>query len=166
MALMSIYPLLFALMLSVFPGLAQDTKSVEAPNIPTVAFCDLVYNPDNFNGKEVRFRATYLSNTKVAAFADQTCMEKDKRTWVEFDGGSIKASAPPEMFERVEEQILCGKCGGGDGWRETEMVVRGVFHGDDTGHGRFGKYRFMVTVRNVEEMGVTVRHEKKRFDLR
>jgi hypothetical protein len=166
MGFMKMYTLLLALSLSVLPAQAQNNKPIESSDIPTVTFCDLVHNPDLFDGVKVRFRATYLSNSKVAAFVDQNCMAKDKRTWAEFDGISIKASAPPELYEKVEEQIFCGKCGEDNNWRETEMLVTGVFRGDDIGHGRLGKYRFMVTVKNVEEIGVTVKAERTRFDMR
>ena len=166
MSQMRIYPLLLALLLNILPPPAQNNRPAEAADIPTVTLCELVYNPDSFDGKEVRLRATYLSNMKVATFADHNCMAKDKRIWVEFDGISIKASAPPELFERVEEQIFCGECGGDNKWRETEMLVTGIFNGDDIGHGRLGKYRFMMTVKRVEEMGVTEKVEQTRFDLR
>jgi hypothetical protein len=165
MAHMKIYGLLLTLLLCVLPTPAQNNKPVEASNIPTVTFCDLVNNPDIFDGREVRFRATYLANSKVATFVDQSCLAKDKRTWAEFDGLSIKAAAPPEIFERVKEQILCGKCGDDHQWRETEMLVTAIFRGDDFGHGRLGKYRFMVTVTNVEEIGMTEKVERTRFAL-
>jgi hypothetical protein len=161
-----IYALLLVLSLSVLPVPAQNNRPVESSRIPAVTFCDLVDNPDIFDDREVRFRATYVANKKVGAFVDQSCMAKDKRTWAEFDGISIKDSAPPEMYQKVLEQILCGKCGEDDDWRETEMLVTGVFRGSDIGHGRLGKFRFMVTVRNVEEMGVTVKAEPAKYDLR
>ena len=166
MALMKTYILLLALLLNILPALAQNNKPIEASDIPTVTLCDLVYNPDIFDGKEVRLRVIYLSNSKVATFVDQNCMANDERTWVEFDGISIKASAPPELYEKVEEQIFCGKCGGDNKWRETEMLVTGIFHGDGIGYGRLGKYRFMVTVKNVEEIGITEKTEGTRFGLR
>ena len=166
MSLMKVYTLLLALLLNILPAPAQHNKPIEASDIPTVTLCDLVHNSDIFDGKEVRLRATYLANSKVAAFVDLNCLAKDKQTWVEFDGLSIKASAPSELYEKVVEQILCGQCGGDNKWRETEMLVTGIFHGGDMGHGRLGKYRFMVTVKNVEEIGMTEQAEWTRFDLR
>ena len=165
MSHMKIYALLLALFLNILPAAAQNNKSIETTDILNVTLCDLVHNPDIFDGKEVRLRATYLSNSKVAAFVDQNCMAKDKQTWVEFDGISIKASAQSELYEKLEGQILCGKCGGDNKWRETEMLVTGIFHGDDTGHGRLGKYRFMMSVKNVEEIGATEKTERTRFAL-
>ena len=164
MPLMKICVLLLALSLSNLPARAQNNEPVEEPDVPTVTLCTLIHNPDIFDGKEVRLRATYLSNSKVAALVDQNCLTKGKRTWVEFDGISIKASAPPELYAKVEEQIFCGKCGDDNNWRETEMLVTGIFRGDDIGHGRFGKYRFMVTVKKVEEIGITEKRETPRFD--
>ena len=166
MSHMKIYALLLALLLNILPAPAQTNKPNAASDVLNVTLCDLVHNPDIFEGKEVRLRATYLSNSKVASLVDQNCMAKDKQTWVEFDGLSIKASAASELYEKLEEQILCGKCGGDNKWRETEMLVTGIFHGGDMGHGRLGKYRFMVTVKNVEEIGMTEKAEWTRFDLR
>ncbi|HKO41947.1 MAG TPA: hypothetical protein VJU84_01550 [Pyrinomonadaceae bacterium] len=160
---MKIYALLLALLLNILPAQAQTNKPNAASDVLNVTLCDLVHNPDIFDGKEVRLRATYLSNSNVASFVDQNCMAKDKQTWVEFDGISIKASASGELYEKLEEQILCGKCGGDNKWRETEMLVTGIFYGDDTGHGRLGKYRFMFSVKNLEEIGVTQKTERSRF---
>ena len=165
MSHMKIYALLLALFLNILPAPSENNRPIEASDILNVTLCDLVHNPDIFNGKEVRLRATYLANSKVAAFVDQNCMARDKQTWVEFDGLSIKASASSELYEKLEEQILCGKCGSDNKWRETEMLVTGIFDGDDSGHGRLGKYRFMISVKNVEEIGVTEKTERTRFAL-
>ena len=152
---MKLYPLIIVLLLSGLPILAQNNKSPESLNIPTITFCDLIQNPDLYDGKEVRFRAKYLANFEVAAFGDPNCTTKENRTWAEFDGTSIKASSKPEIYQKVEEQILCGRCGGDNYWRETEMLVTGIFHGSDIGYGRLGEYRFMVTVKHVEEISET-----------
>lgn len=163
---MKFYSLIIALLLSSLPVLAQNNKSPESSDISTITFCDLIQNPDLYHGKEVRFRARYVANSEVGAFVDPNCSTKQNRTWAEFDGASIKASAEPEIYQKVEEQILCGKCGANNHWRETEMVVTGIFNGSDIGHGRLGKYRFMVTVRNVEEISETETTETPAFTLR
>ena len=152
---MKIYSLIIVLLLNLLPVLAQNNKSIEALDIPTIAFCHLIQSPDLYHGKEVRFRAKYLANSKVAAFGDPYCSAKETRTWAEFDGASIKASSKLEIYQKVEEQILCGRCGVDKEWRETEILVTGIFDGSDTGHGRLGRYRFMVTVKSVEEIGET-----------
>ena len=152
---MKLYSSIIVLLLSLPPAPAQSHKFIDSPDVPTIAFCHLIQNPDLYDGKEVRFRAKYLANTEVAAFGDPGCTAKENRTWAEFDGTSIKAASSPEIYRKVEEQILCGGCGTDKDWRETEMLVTGIFDGSDTGHGRLGEYRFMVTVKNVEEISET-----------
>jgi hypothetical protein len=159
---MKIYLSIIMLLLSQLQILAQNT-SAESSDIPTITFCDLINNPDLYDGKEVRFQATYLANSEVGAFGNPYCSSKENRTWAEFDSSSIKASSKPEIYQKIEEQILCGKCGAETHWRQTEMLVTGIFNGSDIGHGRFGEYRFMVTVKNVEEIGETEKTKTPAF---
>ena len=162
---MKLYLSIFALLLSLFPSPPQNNKSAELSDIPTITFCDLIQNPDLYDGKELRFRAKYLANSEVGAFGDPYCSSKENRTWAEFDGVSIKANSKPEIYQEVEERILCGKCGAENHWRETEMLVTGIFTGSDIGHGRLGEYRFMVAVKRVEEISETEKTRTPSFDL-
>jgi hypothetical protein len=162
---MKLYSLVIVLLLSWLPSQAQN-RAIESSGIPTITFCDLIQNPDLYDGKEVRFRATYLANSEVAAFGDPNCSSKENRTWAEFDGTSIKSSSGTEIYQKVKEQILCGHCVATNHWRETEMLVTGIFNGSDIGQGRLGEYRFMVTVKNVEEISETEKTKVPRFDLR
>jgi hypothetical protein len=161
---MKLYSSIIVLLLSLFTVLAQNNKSIESSDIPTITFCDLIQNPELYHGKEIRFRAKYLANFEVAAFGDANCTTKENRTWAEFDGISIKATSKPEIYRKLEEQILCGRCGVDKDWRETEMLVTGIFDGSDTGHGRLGKYRFMVTVKSIEEISVTEKTKTPGFE--
>jgi hypothetical protein len=54
MALMKTYTSRLALSLSILPVPTQSDKPIEASNIPTATFCELVHNPDIFNGEEIR----------------------------------------------------------------------------------------------------------------
>lgn len=160
---MKISSLIIVLALGLVPVSAQSNKSSESTDIPTITFCELVQNPAVYDGREVRFRAKYLASFEVAAFGDPNCTTKENRTWAEFDGISIKAAARPEIFQKLEKQILCGKCGEDKEWRETEMLVTAVFNAEDTGHGFLGEYRFMVTVKNIEEISETAKTEMPWF---
>ena len=160
---MKIYSLTIMLALSLVLVPAQSKKSPESTDIPIIAFCELVQNPAVYNGREVRFRARYIASHEVAAFGDPNCTTRENRTWAEFDGISIKAESKPEIFKKLEEQILCGKCGEDKEWRETEMLVTAVFNAEDTGHGFLGEYRFMVTVKNIEEISETAKTEMPWF---
>ena len=152
------YALLF-LLLIIFPAPARNNADAASQDIPTITFCDLISSPELYDGREIRFRVKYLAGSEVAAFGDPNCTTKNKRTWAEFDSTSIKASSKPELYQKVMEQILCGKCGGDNLWRETEMIVTGIFNGEDQGYGHMGEYRFMVSVKSVEEIGVTEKTE-------
>ncbi|MBD0373000.1 MAG: hypothetical protein ICV60_19310 [Pyrinomonadaceae bacterium] len=152
---MKIWLSILVLLLSVLTSFAQNNKSVESSDIPTITFCDLIQNPDLYDGKEVRFRVKYLANSEVGAFGDPNCSSKENRTWAEFDGASIKANSEPEIYQKVVERILCGKCAADDHWRETEMLVTGIFNGSDIGHGRLGEYRFVITIKKIEEIRET-----------
>lgn len=163
---MKLYTLIAVLLLSFLPALAQNNKSNESLDVPTITFCDLIQNPDLYHGKEVRFRARYFANSEVGVFGDANCTTKENGTWAEFDGTSIKASSKSEIYQKVEEQILCGRCGADKDWRETEMLVTGIFDASDTGHGRLGKYRFMVMVRSVEEISDTEKTKTPGFKAR
>jgi hypothetical protein len=151
---MKIYASIIMLLLSLLPAFAQNNRPASS-DIPAITFCDLIQNPELYHGKEVRFRATYLANSRVGVFGDPNCSSRENRTWAEFDGTSIEATSGPEVYRKVKEQILCGGCGADNHWRETEMLVTGIFNGDDTGHGRLGAYRFNLTVKTVEEISET-----------
>ena len=159
---MKLYSSIIVLLLSLVPAFAQTNRAA-ASDIPTITFCDLIQNPDLYHDREVRFRAKYLANAKVAAFGDPNCSSKENRTWAEFDDSSIKASSMPDVYQKVQEQILCGNCDANDHWRETEMLVIGIFNGSDIGHGRLGRYRFAVTVKTVEEISETEKSKTPGF---
>jgi hypothetical protein len=89
---MKIFTLAFFLLTAIIPAAAQETRRGRSIHVPTITFCDLMYNPDLFDGAKVRFRTTYLANSKVATFVDLSCMAKHKQTWAEFDGISINCS--------------------------------------------------------------------------
>lgn len=162
---MKIYSSIIVLLLSLLPAFAQD-KRPASPEIPTITFCDLILNPDIYHDREVRFRARYLANAKVGAFGDPSCSSKENRTWAEFDGLSIEATSSPEVYQKVKEQILCGSCGADDHWRETDMLVTGILNGSDIGHGRLSTYRFVVTVKSVEEISETEKSKTPGFALK
>ena len=160
---MKIYSSIILLLLSLLPAVAQNNRRASS-DIPTITFCDLIQNPDLYNGKEVRIHTKYLAKSEVAAFGDPNCSSKENRTWAEFDGVSIKATSKPEIYQKVKEQILCGSCGADNHWRETEMLVTGIFNGSDIGHGRLGAYRFILTVKTVEEIRETEKTKTPGFD--
>jgi hypothetical protein len=160
---MKLYSSIIVLLLGLLPAFAQNHRPASS-DIPYITFCDLIQNPDLYHEKEVRFRAKYLANSEVGVFGDPNCSSKENRTWAEFDGISIEATSKPEIYQKVKDQILCGSCGADNHWRETEMLVTGIFNGSDIGHGRLGAYRFVVTVKTVEAINETEKSKTPGFD--
>src|SRR6266850_7948844 len=67
---------------------ATNAQGKRASQIPTVRYCDLITNPDTYDGKQIRLRAEYDSGFEHSVFADSRCVkvwEAKKLIWVEFD---------------------------------------------------------------------------------
>lgn len=145
--------------LSSIPDKAQKEERVESQSkILNVAFCDLLRNPDFYDGKDVRFRATFVSSSMhlVSTFYDKACNDKNYLTWAEFDESSVKASSKPDVIRKLEKEVLLPETNFVTS--ETELLVTGVFHKPNkTGYGRDYKYRFMITVNSIERIGDTKR---------
>ena len=127
-----------------------------AAEVQDIAFCDLLNKPDLYDGKEVRFRAKYISTYEVSTLVDSNCPNKQKRVWVEFDDASVKRSTRPNVLRKVEDQIYCCMWAGLSSIRETEMQVTAVFHKPNKqGYGHSNEYCYMVTIKSVQEIGTT-----------
>jgi hypothetical protein len=158
--------MLLAIVLSIFPAIDQKPEFHRPkPETSTINFCDLLRNPDCYDGKEVKIHAKYLSTFEVSAFVDSSCTDMDSRAWVEFDRISISASAKPEILQKIKQQVYCCMWGGDNYLRETKMLVKGIFHKPNKeGYGHDNKYRFMVTVKGIEEIGDTKKIKVPGFD--
>lgn len=123
--------------------------------------------PADYDGKEIRVRATYNVGFEWAYFNDTSCKGRALEStpfryanvvWAEF-GNSVETSSKPEIYEkfRQAEGFCCP-----EGWRtkHTELLVTGKFFkagSDDVGkgYGHEGRYVFQIVVDKVEEVGVT-----------
>jgi hypothetical protein len=149
---------------AIFATPPQKKEAVRATSKrATLNLCDLIREPDAYDGKEVTFRSTYLSTFEHSAFVDGKCTDKDHLTWVAFDDEKIESSTKPEIFDRVKAQIFCCMYAGLDYFRETKVVVTGVFVSSPNrimANGKYGHdsmYRFLVTVKSVHEIKPTKR---------
>lgn len=160
-------PLLAAMILSVAVVSAQSffsSTSQSKADAETVAFCDLLTEPDKYDGKEVRFRAKHVSTFEVSAFIHSDCRDTKKRAWVEFDDSSVNHFTKPEILRKVTEEVYCCLLSGSS-LRETEMLVTAVFHKSrKQGYGHGNDYCFMFTVKGVHEIGPTVIIKVPGFD--
>ena len=65
-----------------------------------VRYCDLVANPDGYDGKQIRLRAEYDSGSEHSVFADDHCVKSwdaQKLVWVEFDSALASNTKAPTM---------------------------------------------------------------------
>ena len=51
----------FILLLALTSFVDANAQSASAPQIPTVAYCELLSKPDDYDGKRIRIRAEYNS---------------------------------------------------------------------------------------------------------
>ena len=138
-----------------------DTRSSEPP---VVGYCDLISNPDAYNGKEIRLRAEYQSGFETSFFFDSKCVKRldpKKIVWVEFDDLEISKNTP-EIVKRFHD-VLYRPETDKDGrmtsrwWTwYVKLQVVGLFQTatDSTGgFGHMGGYAFMLTVSRIENVG-------------
>jgi hypothetical protein len=104
-----------------------------------VAYCDLVTDPDKYDGKEVTVRATYRYGFE---WQEVFCMEcrKIAKTWLEFDGELNRESkARLKKFPRDQGTV--------------NATFTGTFHSSKGPYGD-GGYRFQFDVRAISSVEV------------
>lgn len=140
----------------------KNTLLKSEPKVPTVAFCQLLRDPDSYDGKEVRFRATYRHGFEASEFFDPGCFGDDKFTnWVEFDD-AVKTQMNPETLKKFNEAFCC-RTANESLWTmfETELRVLGTLHKPNgKGYGRDSNpHYFLITVKRVEEVGSSKKND-------
>jgi hypothetical protein len=114
---------------------------------PTVAFCELVSQPELFDKKIVRTEAVFYVNLENQVLYDPSCRSESTSTWAEFgnsyvyDGDDIKKS-----FDR----LLCQTkpCPTG----KVRVTVVGQFNGpSEAGYGHLNGYRFNFEIMRMEK---------------
>ncbi len=94
--------------------------------LPLMTYCELVNNPEQFDGKVVRVQATYLSTWHGGYLYSPACEGKDKHANLDLacnDEDSCKAlrktlsyNLPIDFFERHGEMIFIGRFGSAGGY--------------------------------------------------
>jgi hypothetical protein len=135
-----------------------------ASYIQTVHYCDLIANPDGYDGKQVRLRAEYDSGWEHSVFADDHCVkvwDTKKLVWVDFDSALASNTEPPIMtrFEKATWRPETDRDGRitdrSRSWR-VNLTVVGVFRkATDTeiGFGHRNAFPFMITISKIERVG-------------
>jgi hypothetical protein len=109
-----------------------------------LAFCDLLKNPESYNGKEMTVRATYKYGFEWQQLYCLDCLNSGK-AWIEFEG----------LDERsVNVLKLAPKDAG-----TVNVTVQGTFvSGDHYGHQNMYRYKFVA--HRASNLAVIVRGMK------
>jgi hypothetical protein len=160
--------LMFATLAS-FP--TANAQSTSASKIPTVAYCDLLRNPDDYDGKKIRIRAEYNSGFEHSVFSDTACVkawDTKRLVWVEFDE-PVNANTKPKILKRFKDARFHepindrGEVDVEKWQREqwlnwyVDLTVIGEFRKSkdpDLGFGHTNAYPYTLLVSKIEGVGV------------
>jgi hypothetical protein len=121
----------------------REVKSDSADLIDarTVAYCDILNNPEAFKNKLVRVRALYETDFELSAISAPSCSTSIPTTWVEFE-----KDWEHRTRWRVRHAI------NGQQWCvQMDVVFVGIFKTD--GHyGHMDMYPFLFDVYKVESI--------------
>jgi hypothetical protein len=114
-----------------------------------VKFCDLLRNPENYDGKEVTVRATYRYGFEWQELYCLDCMDKGK-AWLEFgsdlDDSSLKALRRAPKWAGI-----------------VNLTMQGTFKSGGS-FGHLAGYRYELTARNISDVVVVQKGMKNRAE--
>ena len=124
-------------------AIAPAQKSEPKPNasstseIQTVAYCELLSNPEKYDRKIVRTTATYRFGFEWSEFYCLDCWDGKQRTWVEYD-------ALCENSKKIKDNGFRG--------RTVNVQVVGMFFGAARmGYGHMNAYQYKFVVQCIEK---------------
>ena len=92
---------------------------IVSPDLPILAYCELVNNPEKYDGKIVRLSATLYQNMHGIKFLDKNCYSEEKETAVLFN-----AERAEKIVDKIAQEIQAEKF---VYWGEPKMIVVGKF---------------------------------------
>src|SRR5882762_3278488 len=111
----------------------------------TITFCDLVRNPEKFNGKEVTIRATYHYGFEWSQLYCLDCLDKG-RAWLEI---------PNDIDEGSEKALKRTPKDAGI----VNLTVSGTFMSGSI-YGHLNGYKYKVVAKKISNVAVIVKGMK------
>jgi hypothetical protein len=111
----------------------------------TVSFCDLVRNPEKFNGREVTIRATYHYGFEWEQLYCLDCLDKGK-AWLEISDDIDDASQ--KALRRTPK-----------GAGIVNLTVSGIFMSGST-YGHLNGYRYKFVAKKISNVAVIIKGMK------
>ncbi len=92
-------------------------NEIVSPDLPILAYCELINNPEKYSGKIVRIKAQLSGFQHGILFVDRNCTGIDKQTAVTFN-----------LQNKEESEHILNKARGTDNWLiPLDLVVIGRF---------------------------------------
>jgi hypothetical protein len=110
-----------------------------------VSFCDLVQNPEKFNGKEVTVRATYRYGFEWEQLYCLDCLDKGK-AWLEI---------PADIDDASEKAMKQAPKGAGI----VNLTIQGTFMSGGT-YGHLNGYRYQFVAKEISNVAVVLKGMK------
>jgi hypothetical protein len=120
-------------------GSGTNTRQGSSCSPPTVTYCDLVKNPERYDGKEVIVRAAYRYGFEWQEMFCLECREIGK-TWLELDDDITPTSKAALRKAPKNEGTI-------------NAVFSGTFHSSKGPYGD-GGYRFKFVVKTISQVEV------------
>ena len=118
---------------------AAESQKGNISDAQTVAYCEVLKNPEAFKDKMIRVRALYQTDFEQSAIAAPACTGPIPSTWVDFE-----RSWESRTGWRLRHAINSVK------WRvQTDVVFVGRFKAGGS-YGHLGMYPFSIEVYRVE----------------
>jgi hypothetical protein len=141
---------LLMLALSACTAHTASSDNKFSSDTPTVAFCDLVRDPNRHDGQVVRTEAIVAVGFEVAILYDPKCGDSEKRAWYDFDQSSYQ---PDEKGWKSLRELLFPaskeRARHYSGRAKATMVGR-FDASDKNGYGHLNQYHFQFTIMRVE----------------
>jgi hypothetical protein len=131
-----------ALALSIFLAVNGHPQS-------QVTFCELVRNPELYNGKEVTVRATYKYGFEWQMLYCLDCLDKGK-AWLEI---------PSELDDASRKALKRAPKGAGT----INLTVEGIFMSGST-YGHQNMYHYKFVARKISDVAVVIKGMKTLAD--
>jgi hypothetical protein len=142
------------LLVSVMPpaSVGQETavqsRPIKALAVPTVAFCDLLKNPQLYSGRVIRTSAIFRrGGEEIAEFYCPSCLESG-RVYLDIDEG-YETCTKPANAEKIRSFNTV----------DVTLTGRFVVAGPGVGFGHLGQWRQKLIVSCVEKASVISKYE-------
>jgi hypothetical protein len=111
---------LIILLTPLFAGSYQQSKPVNSESIPTVAYCELVQNPNLYSGKTVQVKATWQYGFEWSYLYDRECMDGRNHIEIKFEAEDELDSVTKRKLKRLIKKRFDNK---------ADVVIVGKLYG-------------------------------------